>query len=157
MKRAAEIAEVRTFEELEHIRDLFRGYQAELPEQLRFPDVEWQTLPGSYSPPAGTLLLARIGVQPAGCVGLRPFPLEGACEIKRLYVRAGYRGENLGRRLTEHIIDAARALGYKRMRLDTHPPTMGAAVALYRRFGFVEVPAVPVVAVDGLLYLELLL
>jgi len=157
MKRAAEIVEVRTFEELEEIRELFRSYQAELPAQLRFPDAEWQMLPGAYSPPAGTLLLAKVADEAAGCVGLRPFPLEGACEIKRLYVRAGYRGENLGRRLTEHIIDAARALGYKRMRLDTHPPTMGAAVALYRRYGFVEVPTVPVVPVDGLLYMELLL
>ena len=152
-----EIVEVKTLEELEQIRDLFRSYQAELPAQLRFPDTEWQMLPEAYSPPRGTLLLARNAGQSAGCVGLRPFPLDGACEMKRLYVREAYRGENLGQRLTEHILQAARELGYTRMRLDTHPPTMGAAVALYRRYGFVEVPAVSVAPVDGLLYMELVL
>jgi len=152
-----EIVEVKTPEELEQIRDLFRSYQAELPAQLRFPDTEWQMLPGAYSPPAGTLLLARNDGQSAGCVGLRPFPLEGACEMKRLYVRAAYRGEALGHRLTDRILQAARDLGYTRMRLDTHPPTMGAAVALYRRFGFLEVRALPVARVDGLLDMELVL
>jgi len=57
-----EIVEVKTPEELEQIRDLFRSYQAELPAQLRFPDTEWQMLPGAYSPPAGTLLLAGTPV-----------------------------------------------------------------------------------------------
>ena len=152
-----EIVEVRTLEELEQVRDLFRSYQAELLGRYRFSDAEWQTLPGTYSPLGGMLLLATVGAQPAGCVGLRPFPLEGACEMKRLFVQTAFRGENLGRILTEQIIAVARRLGYTRMRLDTHPPTMGGAVALYRRFGFVEVPAFPMPSVDGLLYMELVL
>jgi len=77
--------------------------------------------------------------------------------MKRLYVRAAYRAEALGHRLTERILQAARDLGYTRMRLDTHPPTMGAAVAFYRRFGFVEVRALRGARVDGLLYMELVL
>lgn len=157
MLSESEIVEVKTFEELEQVRELFRSYQAELLAQYRFPDSEWQALPGAYSPPSGLLLLARVGAQPAGCVGLRPFPLEGACEMKRLFVRTAFRGENLGRILTEQIIQAARRLGYARIRLDTHPPTMGSAVALYQRCGFVEIPAFPVPFVDGLVYMELIL
>lgn len=84
MLSRTEVVEVQTPEELEQVRDLFRSYQAELLAQYRFPDAEWQTLPGAYSPPSGMLLLARVGAQPAGCVGLRRFPLEGACEMKRL-------------------------------------------------------------------------
>lgn len=155
MRPMAEFLEVATAEQLEDVRALFRGYQSELPARYRFPDLEWQTLPGEYSPPGGTLLLAKVAGQPAGCVGLRPFPLDGACEMKRLYVRPNFRGDKLGPALIAQIIQAARPRGYTRMRLDTHPQTMGPAIALYRRFGFAEVPAGPVPYVDGLLYMEL--
>jgi len=155
MAPLAEIVEVATPEQLEQVRSLIRSYQSGLPAQYCFPDREWQNLPGEYSPPGGILLLAKVAREPAGCVGLRPFPLDGACEMKRLYVRPEFRGFKLGEALIEHIIRAARRLGYSRMRLDTHPPTMGPAVELYRRFGFVEVPAWPVTHVDGLSYMEL--
>ena len=77
--------------------------------------------------------------------------------MKRLYVRPTFRGYKLGKTLIEQVIQVARRLGYSRMRLDTHPDSMQAAVGLYRRFGFREVAAEPVPHVDGLSYLELLL
>ncbi|HVP53381.1 MAG TPA: GNAT family N-acetyltransferase [Candidatus Eisenbacteria bacterium] len=155
MMPETEIAEVKTLAELEHVRKLLRSYQAELPAQCRFADAEWQNLPGAYSAPGGTLLLATVSGQPAGCVGLRTFPLVGTCEMKRLYVAPIFRGRQTGRALVERVISIARQLGYTRMRLDTHPLTMGAAVALYRHVGFVEVPAFPVEAVEDLLYMQL--
>jgi carbonic anhydrase len=157
MTPVADIVEVTTLEQLEQVRALIRHYQAELAERYRFPDSEWQNLPGEYCPPDGRLLLATVAGEPAGCVGLRPFVLPGACEMKRLYVSPASRGHKLGRILIELVIAAARRIGYTRMRLDTHPPTMADAVELYRRFGFVEVPAGPMTPVDGLLYMELLL
>jgi GNAT superfamily N-acetyltransferase len=157
MTPKAEIVEVTTPEQLGQVRTLIRSYQSELSVQYRFPDSEWQNLPGGYRPPGGALLLATVAGEPAGCVGLRPFPLDGACEMKRLYVRPKFRGDKLGGTLIEQIIQAARCRGYTRMRLDTHPPTMGTAVELYRRFGFAEVPAGPGPQVDGLLYMELCL
>jgi GNAT superfamily N-acetyltransferase len=155
MALMAEIIAVDSQDQLEHIRALFRSYQSELPAQYRFPDREWQDLPGEYKLPGGTLLLAMAAGQPAGCVGVRPFPLEGACEMKRLYVRPKFRGDKLGGILVEQIIQAARGLGYRCMRLDTHPPTMGPAVELYRRFGFSDVSAWPLRQVEGLSYMEL--
>src|SRR5271169_6181707 len=143
MVPVAEIVEVATPEQLEQVRSLIRNYQSGRPGQYCFPDSEWQNLPGEYGPPGGALSLATVAGQPAGCVGLRPFPLDGACEMKRLYVRPEFRGFKLGEGLIEHIIRAARRLGYWRMRLDTHPPTMGPAVGLYRRLGFADVPARP--------------
>ncbi len=127
MKPLATIVEATSVGQLELVHALFQSYQSELPAELRFPDTEWQTLPGAYSPPSGTLLLAIIADRPAGCVGLRQFPLSGACEMKRLYVTSEFRGQNLGVALIERIIQAARALGYGCMRLDTHVATMGAA------------------------------
>jgi carbonic anhydrase len=155
MMPEAEIVEAASLDQIEQTRALFRSYQSELAAPYRFPDSEWQTLPGAYGPPGGALLLATVAGQPAGCVGLRPFPLAGACEMKRLFVAPTFRGHNLGSVLIERILQAARTLGYTRMRLDTHLPTMGAAVELYRRFGFVEVPAEPMPQVEGLSYMEI--
>jgi len=146
-------------EQLEQIRNLFREYQAELPPQYRARSLEAElsTLPGVYAPPKGKLLLATVAGQPVGCVGLRPFPQEGACEMKRLYVRPTFRGGKVGKLLVEEVVQQARALGYSRLRLDTHPPTMQAALAMYRKLGFREVAPEPAEPVEGLLYMELLL
>jgi len=152
-RTVSEIVEAITTEQLEQVRSLFRQYRAELPLQHRFRSLESEGLPEEYGPPQGKLLLALVSGQPAGCVGLRPFPQEATCEMKRLYVRPGFRGGKLGRELAERVLHEARALGYWRLRLDTHPPTMQAAVRMYRKLGFQEVtPADPV---EGLLYMEL--
>jgi GNAT superfamily N-acetyltransferase len=75
--------------------------------------------------------------------------------MKRLYVRPPFRGDKLGRKLAERIIEEARRLGYKYMRLDSHPPTMESAIKMYRKLGFREVNAGPVAPVPGLIYMEL--
>ncbi len=157
MPPVAEIVEVSTPEHIEEVRSLFQAYQSELPAPYRFADREWLDLPGEYAPPGGTLLLAMAARQPAGCVGLRAFPLAGACEMKRLYVGPAFRGEKLGNRLVERIIQVARRLGYARLRLDTHPDSMRIAVELYRRFGFEEIDDEAVPRVAGLSYMELIL
>lgn len=152
-----EIVPATTGEQIEQARCLLREYQCELPADLRFPDREWLNLPGEYSPPRGALLLATIAGQPSGCVGLRPFPLPGTCEMKRLYVRPAFRGDKLGRILVDTVCNLARTLGYACIRLDTHPPTMQRAMELYRNLGFIEVSPDPVPLVPGLSYMQLLL
>src|SRR5215470_14184293 len=100
---------------------------------------EIAALPGIFAPPAGRLLLARHAGQPAGCIALKPHPA-GVAELKRLYVRPGFRGLALGRQLVGSIIEAAREIGYRRMILDSHK-SMTRAHALYREAGFRDVPA----------------
>ena len=153
----AEIVEARTEEQLQQMRTLFHEYHSELPPQIHTAcfDQEIEGLPGEYALPRGSQLLATVAGQPAGCVGLRPFPrLDGACEMKRLYVRPAFRGDKLGVLLVQQIISEARRRGYLRLRLDTHPPTMQSAVALYRKFNFIEVPEI-INAVPELIYMEL--
>jgi ribosomal protein S18 acetylase RimI-like enzyme len=72
--------------------------------------------------------------------------------MKRLYVRPAGRGRGVGWALVAAIIAAAEARGYAEMRLDSLP-SMIAATALYRRFGFVEIAAYCFNPVPGTLYL----
>jgi putative acetyltransferase len=152
-----EIVLATTPEQIEQVRVLFSEYRAQLPVEYCFRsfDDEVAGLPGDYSPPRGLLLLATVVAQPVGCIGLRPFPHGGTCEMKRLYVRPAFRGGKLGRELVERLLDEARRLGYSSMRLDSYESLMQAAVGLYRKLGFREVGPEPLQPVQGLIYMEM--
>ena len=143
-------------EEIESARALFREYAAGLNIDLCFQnfDQEVNGLPGNYAPPSGRLLLAKQGGQVAGCIALRSLG-DGACEMKRLYVRPEFRGQGLGKKLVTTLLDAARAIGYQRMLLDTLPGKMDEAIALYRSFGFREIAPYYHNPVEGALFMEL--
>lgn len=132
------ISPVRTEDDFAAAAKLFADYAASLPVDLGYQDFEAElaALPGKYAPPLGELLLARNheGV-PIGCVGLRPVPPEGCCEMKRLFLRPEARGLGLGRAMTQAVIEHAGRLGYGELRLDTLP-AMTQAISLYERLGF---------------------
>jgi ribosomal protein S18 acetylase RimI-like enzyme len=135
---------------------LFEEYAAGLGVDLGYQGfpAELAGLPGAYAPPAGELLLAWVGGADAlGCVALRPLEDGGACEMKRLYVRPAGRRLGLGRALVAEIIAKATALGYAEMKLDTLP-SMGAAAALYAKFGFAEIAPYYTSPIAGTLYLR---
>ena len=154
-----EIVEATSQDDIEQVRTLFTEYRAELVVEPCFQsfDQEIASLPGSYAPPCGKLLLAKVVGQPVGCIGLRPFPIDGACEMKRLYVRPPFRGDKIGRELADRIVQEARDLGYRSMRLDSHPASVAAAIRMYRKLGFREVSPDPLPSIDGLIYMELAL
>ena len=137
-------------------RELFLEYAQSLGFSLCFQnfDQELAGLPGDYAPPGGRLLLAEYEGQVAGCVALHGID-DGICEMKRLYLRPGFRGKGLGRALAERIIAEARQIGYQRMRLDTVEPVMKDAVAMYRRLGFEEIASYRPNPMPGTLYMEL--
>ena len=142
--------------DLEEVRALFREYAAGLGVDLAYQgfDAELAGLPGKYAAPAGALLLARTpDGEAAGCVGVRPLDISGACEIKRLYIRDGARGTGTGRALAMAAVAFAAGARYDRVLLDTLP-FMTAAIALYRALGFEPVPAYWSSPVPGTLYFE---
>ena len=85
--------------------------------------------------PRGRLYLASAGATPVGVVALKPVD-DATAEVKRLYVAPAGRGRGVASSLMERVIADARALGYARLRLETHRYMEG-AVALYERLGFV--------------------
>jgi len=97
-------------------------------------DDELARLPEPYEHPGGALLLAKVGSDFAGCIALKPLG-DGACEMKRLYLKPEYHGLGIGRRLVSRLIEEATAIGYTMMRLETGPLQLEAQ-ALYADFGF---------------------
>ena len=76
------------------------------------------------------------------CAALRPLDnvdYHNACEITRLFVRPQCRAQGIGRMLAEAILDAPRQAGYACVLLDT-PSDLETGRALYRDFGFEEIP-----------------
>lgn len=152
------IRQATTAADTQTARTLFLEYAAWLQIDLCFQgfSAELASLPGAYAPPGGRLLLAEVDGATAGCVAVRPLsaePARTAGELKRLWVRPGFRGRQVGRALTEAALAAARAIGYRQIKLDTLPAIMPAAVALYRDLGFTDcVPYYPS-PIPGSLYM----
>jgi GNAT superfamily N-acetyltransferase len=133
-----------TAEALDAARAILREYAESLGIDLCFQGFEGElaALPGDYAPPAGTLLLAYVDGELAGCGAVRPLPdvdYANACEMKRLYVRRAFRRFGLGRILAQALLDAALQAGYSVMLLDTLDD-MEAARELYASLGFENIP-----------------
>lgn len=130
------------------VRALIREYGASIAdvaacslEHQNF-EAEMAALPGRYAQEqGGRLLIAMVDGMPAGCIALRALAElgPGICEMKRMYVRPGFRGLGVGRQLAERLLEEAREIGYSVMKLDTDThEKFAAAIGLYRSLGFVE-------------------
>jgi putative acetyltransferase len=151
-------------EDLDQIKMLFREYFEWISHDqgidLSFQGIEdeLKSLPGAFSSPDGCMLLAEIDGHAAGCVALRPLDPQ-ICEMKRMYVRPGYRAKGIGRALGEQIIQEAKSKGYHLIRLDT-ANTMKAAQGLYSSLGFKPTPQyydLPADILERAIFMELLL
>jgi ribosomal protein S18 acetylase RimI-like enzyme len=150
-----EIYTARLPDEITVIKDLFQEYAESLNFDLDFQDFsqELETLPGKYSAPEGSILVAKENGETVGCVAVRPLGSE-ICEMKRLYVKPAHRSKKVGRELAVAIIEEAKRLGYKAMRLDT-VVAMKEASALYRALGFQQIEPYCYNPLPGAMYFEL--
>jgi GNAT superfamily N-acetyltransferase len=144
-------------------RALFEEYAAWLAVDLCFQGFadELATLPGAYAPPRGMLMLAGFPGAAVGCIALRPLPTVGSApdataEVKRLYVKPEARGAGLGGRLVRAVIDGARAIGYRELKLDTLD-RMADARTLYANLGFRECAPYYHNPIPGAVYMSLVL
>ena len=127
------------FDCLPEIKELFLEYAEGLECSLDFQDFEAEiaNLPYKYAKPDGNLFIAKIRGKAVGCVAFKKLG-NGICEMKRMYVRDGYRRFGIGKKLAEICISKATKAGYEQMYLDTLD-TMTLAVNLYRQLGFSEI------------------
>jgi putative acetyltransferase len=147
-------------------RALFLEYAKWLDVDLCFQgfDQELATLPGAYAPPHGRLLLAVGPDGPGGCIALRPLEpnpgqgvgvqaeIPGTGEVKRLYVRPGCRNGGWGRRLADALLEEARLIGYRELKLDTLE-WMTSARRLYASLGFAQCAAYYRNPLPGVVYM----
>jgi len=108
-------------------------------------------LPAEFAEPSGCLLLARYGEQPVGCVGLRKLS-DDICEMKRLFVMPQWREQGIGKSLAKEVIEKAKTIGYRCMRIDTFDD---AAKALYASLGFKKIEPYRYNPIEGVVFMEL--
>ena len=90
---------------------------------------------GHLVEPGGAVLVARLGTEVVGCVGLAPTARPGVVELVKMVVSPAHRGHGTGRVLVAAAIARARALGATRIELESNR-RLAAAVHLYEASGF---------------------
>lgn len=89
--------------------------------------------------------VARVDGVAAGCGGVqivREPGQEPFAELKRMYVRPPFRGTGVAQAIIDVLVSRAVADGVHVLRLETGV-RQHAAIAFYRRQGFVEIPPFP--------------
>ena len=130
-----------TDEEYRNAAILFKEYAAWLNIDLGFQhfEEELMQLKTMYGTPEGGIILCRTGNEFIGCVGIRKIDSNTA-ELKRMFIKPVFQKQGAGRQLLEKAVELAGTLNYSSIRLDTLN-YMTAAINLYRKFGFYEIPA----------------
>ena len=112
------------------------GYALEAKDQLVLSDPQ-----GVILDQGGHIFIAERDGAPVGCCSLMAMA-DGGYEVGKMAVLADARGLNLGWRLLEACEAAARSAAAPRLYLETNAAQTH-AIALYRRFGFVDLPPQP--------------
>ena len=120
----------------------WKQYFAELNERFDAgfdPDTALPVDEHEVTPPGGALIIARLHGRPIGCGSVKT-PRGAPAYIKRMWIAPEARGLGVGRRLLAELEDQARKAGARVIQLETNR-ALTEAIALYRRSGYVEVPA----------------
>ncbi|HQQ96994.1 MAG TPA: GNAT family N-acetyltransferase [Cyclobacteriaceae bacterium] len=133
-------------------RRLVREYTLSLGIDLSFQDIETElsNLKEKFEGNGGCFFLARTDQEIIGCAGFWRID-ESTCEMKRLYVVPSARGQQLGEKLVQMVLNRARDMQYHTILLDTID-TMKSAIELYHRMGFTEIAAYRFNPLEGAKY-----
>jgi putative acetyltransferase len=118
---------------------LIDALSAELSGRYEHIDGSEDFRPEDVAVPRSVFLIARLTGRAVGCCALRP--LDGDLgEVKRMYVEPAARGRGLSKRLLAALEDAARAMGYVVLRLETGD-RQPEAIGLYESAGYQRIAA----------------
>ena len=112
------------------------GYALEAKDRLVLDDPD-----GSILSKGGVIFIAERAGEPVGCCSLMLMPDSGY-EVGKMAVGASAQGLGLGRSLLDACEAHARAAAAPRLYLETNS-SQTHAIALYNRFGFVDLPPQP--------------
>ncbi len=118
------------------IRDVMTEYGA-VGCGYSIQDAEVDAMFEAYPAPTAGFFVLDKERQILGCGGFAPLTDAAAdiCELRKMYFRSELRGKGQGARLLGHILDGARAAGYRICYLETLQ-SMNHAQRLYQRHGF---------------------
>jgi putative acetyltransferase len=101
-------------------------------------DADLEDIEQHYRQSGGAfLVLVDDADRIVGAAGLYPLNVR-ECELRKMYIEPGHRGQGWGGRLLEQMIQEARSRGFHRMHLET-TAVLKAAIALYQRYGFAPI------------------
>ena len=97
-------------------------------------DRDLEDIERNYLQSGGTFVVLEENGRIVGSCGLLRIEND-ECELRKMYLQAGYRGRGLGKQLLEHALARAKALGFRAIRLET-ASVLREAIGLYQRYGF---------------------
>lgn len=144
-----------TCDEIVQTKDLIVEYMKWLNADVCFQNIEDElnNFPENYKNPDGDFLIAKENNTVIGCVGIQKID-ENIGEMKRLFVTKKYQGKGIGKRLVENIIEEAKKMRCRIIRLDTLK-IMEKALGIYYKIGFYEIKPDYNNPYDDVLHLEM--
>ena len=117
------------------VREALKAHRLDIPGTAYF-DASLDRLSAYYDRPGRCYHVLLQDGAVVGGVGLAEFDgLPDCCELQKLYLREDARGRGLGYGMIRHIEAQARAMGYRRIYLETHT-NLQAAIHEYERAGY---------------------
>ncbi len=108
-------------------------FTIEEPERLLLRDPVGQILERG-----GHVFMALVDGRPVGCCALLTHG-DGTFEVAKNTVMETYRGQGVGKKMLQYVIDQAKALGASRLYLETSTK-LANAIHLYESMGFCHLP-----------------
>ncbi|HEY9671542.1 MAG TPA: GNAT family N-acetyltransferase [Waterburya sp.] len=114
--------------------ELFQLYEDVIREFDAMSDID--DVESHYFDKRGTFLVVTDEEKVVGSGAIRRLD-HNVCELKRMWLLKDYRGQGLGMKMAQMLLDFARSAGYKKVRLDLlNPQQQTQALKLYQQLGF---------------------
>lgn len=119
--------------------DLISALSAELARRYDYTeDGSGGFKPEDALAPRGAFVIGSVGGNPIACGAIRPLE-EDVAELKRVFVKADFRGRGYSKTVVNELERQARERGYRVMRLETGV-RQPEAISLYESMGYYRIP-----------------